>query len=358
MSDDKQEEEDNQIEQEGADRPESGPEFGTEDAQEALPSPQAEASSSARETEGNGAGAEAGDGEVAKESRLTDVADDLPVLPLRGIVVYPMMWLPLTIGQERSIKLVEDNLPQSRIIALVTSKDESIEEPSPDQIYEIGTAAQVHCVLKAPDGTVRLAVQGLERIRLGRALRGAHQSVDGLQRGIVVGLVLDRLDVHDCPLHPRHIDLVIFRMGSNEAHKDDPVFIVETCDQSIPVATDVEDHPVASDNACAAISGLDFRRRGPVGPRHDGMPRPERLFGSAVLFPKVSQSPFRDDAHGRAYASQTGISTGGATVGDTAHPSTSSVLTMPCVNLRRGRASRRDAGNSPYRCRRIPTIAP
>ncbi len=166
MSDDKQEEEDNQIEQEGADRPESGPEFGTEDAQEALPSPQAEASSSARETEGNGAGAEAGDGEVAKESRLTDVADDLPVLPLRGIVVYPMMWLPLTIGQERSIKLVEDNLPQSRIIALVTSKDESIEEPSPDQIYEIGTAAQVHRVLKAPDGTVRLAVQGLERIRL------------------------------------------------------------------------------------------------------------------------------------------------------------------------------------------------
>ncbi len=97
---------------------------------------------------------------------LTEVADDLPVLPLRGIVVYPMMWLPLTIGQERSIKLVEDSLPQNRIIALVTSRDESVEEPVPDQIYEIGTAAQVHRVLKAPDGTIRLAVQGLERIRL------------------------------------------------------------------------------------------------------------------------------------------------------------------------------------------------
>ena len=97
---------------------------------------------------------------------VTDVADDLPVLPLRGIVVYPMMWLPLTIGQERSIKLVEDSLPQNRIIALVTSRDESVEEPAPDQIYEIGTAAQVHRVLKAPDGTIRLAVQGLERIRL------------------------------------------------------------------------------------------------------------------------------------------------------------------------------------------------
>ena len=102
----------------------------------------------------------------AKKPSLSDVADDLPVLPLRGIVVYPMMWLPLTIGQERSIKLVQESLPQNRIIALVTSRDESVEEPAPDQIYEIGTAAQVHRVLKAPDGTIRLAVQGLERIRL------------------------------------------------------------------------------------------------------------------------------------------------------------------------------------------------
>ena len=96
----------------------------------------------------------------------SSISDDLPVLPLRGIVVYPMMWLPLTIGQERSIQLVEDALPQSRIIALVTSRDESLEEPAPAEIYEIGTAAQVHRVLKAPDGTIRLALQGLERIRL------------------------------------------------------------------------------------------------------------------------------------------------------------------------------------------------
>ena len=94
------------------------------------------------------------------------ISDDLPLLPLRGVVVYPMMWLPLTIGQERSIHLVDDALPESRIIALVTSRDESVEEPGPGDIYTIGTAAQVHRVLKAPDGTIRLAVQGLERIRI------------------------------------------------------------------------------------------------------------------------------------------------------------------------------------------------
>lgn len=94
------------------------------------------------------------------------ISDDLPVLPLRGLVVHPMMWHPLPIGQERSIRLVEDNLTQNRIIALATSKDESIDEPGPDDIYEVGTAAQVHRVLKTPDGTMRLLVQGLERIRI------------------------------------------------------------------------------------------------------------------------------------------------------------------------------------------------
>lgn len=94
------------------------------------------------------------------------ISDELPVLPLRGVVVYPMMWLPLPVGQERSLRLVEETLPSDRIIALVTSKDEEIEEPAPDEVYRVGTAAQVHRVLKTPDGTMRLLVQGLERIRL------------------------------------------------------------------------------------------------------------------------------------------------------------------------------------------------
>jgi ATP-dependent Lon protease len=93
-------------------------------------------------------------------------ADDLPVLPLRGVVVYPMMWLPLPVGQRRSIRLVEDNLPENRIIALVTSKDEEVEKPGPNEIHSIGTAAQVHRVLRTPDGTIRLLVQGMERIRI------------------------------------------------------------------------------------------------------------------------------------------------------------------------------------------------
>jgi ATP-dependent Lon protease len=99
-------------------------------------------------------------------SRDSIISDDLPVLPLRGVVVYPMMWLPLPIGQDRSIRLVESNLPNNRIIALVTSSNEQVEEPPPEEIRRVGTAAQVHRVLKTPDGTMRLLVQGLERIRI------------------------------------------------------------------------------------------------------------------------------------------------------------------------------------------------
>jgi len=105
------------------------------------------------------------------EQQELTIPHELAVLPLRGVVVYPMMWLPLTIGQERSIRLVDDALADThghRIIGLATSRDAEVEEPPPDQIYEVGTAAMVHRMLRAPDGTIRLIVQGLERIRINR----------------------------------------------------------------------------------------------------------------------------------------------------------------------------------------------
>ncbi len=105
------------------------------------------------------------------EHQELTIPSELAILPLRGVVVYPMMWLPLTIGQERSIRLVDDALADShghRIIGLVTSRNPEIDEPSPEQIYQVGTAAMVHRMLRAPDGTIRLIVQGLERIRITR----------------------------------------------------------------------------------------------------------------------------------------------------------------------------------------------
>jgi len=96
-----------------------------------------------------------------------DVPEVLPVLPLRGVVVYPETAIPLTIGQPRSIKLVDDAVAGNRLIALVAARDPELETPGPEDLYQVGTVSMIQRLLRAPDGTIRLLVQGLDRFRLG-----------------------------------------------------------------------------------------------------------------------------------------------------------------------------------------------
>ncbi len=92
----------------------------------------------------------------------------LPVLPLRGLVVYPQTAVPLTIGQPRSIRLIDDVMGgDDRLIGVVASRDPDLEMPEPKDLYSVGTVAMVHRLFRAPDGTIRLLVQGLARFRLG-----------------------------------------------------------------------------------------------------------------------------------------------------------------------------------------------
>ena len=90
----------------------------------------------------------------------------LPILPLRGLVVYPQTAVPLTIGQPRSIKLVDDALSSNRWIGLVTSKVTEKENPDSSELCEYGTAAIIHRLFRAPDGTIRLLVQGIARFKI------------------------------------------------------------------------------------------------------------------------------------------------------------------------------------------------
>jgi ATP-dependent Lon protease len=92
----------------------------------------------------------------------------LPVLPLKETVVFPESMTPLAIGQERSIKLIDDVVGGDRLLALVTVRDEDRETPGWDDVYEVGTAAVVHKMIRVPDGTLRILVQGLRRIKLER----------------------------------------------------------------------------------------------------------------------------------------------------------------------------------------------
>ena len=98
---------------------------------------------------------------------LTNYPDVLPILPLRGVVVYPQTAVPLTVGQPRSIQLVDDVVASDKLVGLVASINPELETPGPEDLYRVGTIATVHRLLKAPDGTVRLLVQGMDRFRLG-----------------------------------------------------------------------------------------------------------------------------------------------------------------------------------------------
>jgi len=93
--------------------------------------------------------------------------DVLPILPLRGVVVYPNSAVPLTVGQARSIKLVDDVVGGDKLVGLVAALNPDQEAPGPNELYKFGTIATVHRLLRAPDGTVRLLVQGMKRFRLG-----------------------------------------------------------------------------------------------------------------------------------------------------------------------------------------------
>jgi ATP-dependent Lon protease len=93
-------------------------------------------------------------------------AETLPVLPLKETVVFPDSMTPLAIGQERSVALIDDVVAGERLLALVTVRDPEVEQPGWDDLYEVGTAALIHKMIKVPDGTLRILVQGLRRVRL------------------------------------------------------------------------------------------------------------------------------------------------------------------------------------------------
>ncbi|RLD09176.1 MAG: endopeptidase La [Chloroflexota bacterium] len=109
------------------------------------------------------------DGKIDREEEdtLESIPEVLPVLPLRGLVVYPYTAVPLTIGQPRSIRLVNDVLSEDeRLVALIASRDPNLENPGPEELYSIGTVATVHRLFRAPDGTIRLLVQGITRFKI------------------------------------------------------------------------------------------------------------------------------------------------------------------------------------------------
>src|SRR5437870_5449098 len=104
--------------------------------------------------------------EVADNSQDLQIPSDLPVLPLRDIVIYPFMIVPLFVSREKSIRAVDEALGENRMILLASQRDLDKEEPAAEDLYKVGTAAVIMRMLKLPDGRIRILVQGLARAEI------------------------------------------------------------------------------------------------------------------------------------------------------------------------------------------------
>ena len=97
---------------------------------------------------------------------MAEKKETYPVLPLRDIVVYPKMVVPLFVGREKSIRALQAGVDSDKNIILATQKDPGIEDPTEDDIYHVGTIGTVLQLLRLPDGTVKVLIEGLERVRI------------------------------------------------------------------------------------------------------------------------------------------------------------------------------------------------
>jgi ATP-dependent Lon protease len=108
--------------------------------------------------------------EDLSSDRPVALPGELPVLPLRDTVLFPNSFMPLAVARESSVRLIDDAIANGKLIAVFTQRDPSIEEPGQADLFTIGTATHIHKMFKLPDGSLRLIVQGLSRLRLDEVL--------------------------------------------------------------------------------------------------------------------------------------------------------------------------------------------
>jgi ATP-dependent Lon protease len=104
--------------------------------------------------------------DVSIGDRPLAIPSELPILPLRDTVLFPNSFMPLAVARESSVRLIDDAIANGKLIAVFTQRDAAIEEPGQEDLYTVGTATHIHKMFKLPDGSLRLIVQGLARLKL------------------------------------------------------------------------------------------------------------------------------------------------------------------------------------------------
>ncbi len=123
------------------------------------------------------------------------IPPELPILPLRDTVLFPNSFMPLAVARESSVRLIDEAIGGGKLIAVFTQRDASVEEPRQEDLYPIGTATHIHKMFKLPDGSLRLIVQGLARVRLERIVTVEPFIRGDVSRAAEISRDEDRLEV-------------------------------------------------------------------------------------------------------------------------------------------------------------------
>ncbi len=104
--------------------------------------------------------------ETTIDGLINELPEEIPLLPIRDAVYFPHMVFPLFVGREKSVRALDEAMAQQRLILLVAQKQVTTDDPEPDDIYSVGLVAEVMQIMKVPDGTVRVVLEGLDRVRV------------------------------------------------------------------------------------------------------------------------------------------------------------------------------------------------
>ncbi len=180
--------------------------------------------------------------ERGRDERIV-VPSELPILPLRGTVLYPDLILPIMVGRKRSVKLIDDAMDSNRIIGIVTQKRSEIEDPKESDLYSVGVAALILRMIRELDGSQRVIVQGVSRIRVREYTQREpyfKARTDTLEEGFATGVEIEALMMNLKNLFQRAVDLAPYltsELGSMVSNIKSPPILADLIASNLNVST-------------------------------------------------------------------------------------------------------------------------
>src|SRR4026209_425769 len=100
------------------------------------------------------------------QQKIQTIPEELPILPVRDAVIFPHAVIPLTVGRESSVKLINDVQQLNGMLVVLTQRDKHVDTPGPGDLYDIGTVSMVHRAMKTPEGNLFVIIMGVSRVRV------------------------------------------------------------------------------------------------------------------------------------------------------------------------------------------------